>query len=393
MKISAEQALQRFMPTKGTGAFRTARKPPMLTKTLCNKLFVFEDYGNTIIAPNDDTLPPVLAEYATGKKTHPALKWWLGEYETEQMTAKIKKVSFKAPARAQEIINIEPLLGGIKWGQRAPWWNRLIFPHPTKEGSRCYCVTGCAPTAVAMVLYYFAKQGKKRGCLATKAYTTIRYKYSVAAKASVELFDWANMTDGKPTTAKGKNAVATLMEYCGKALQADYGYNSTSTPMARVAPTLKEYFGMGDARRLQNLSNAALKAAIIDELKQEHPVIMCGSGNSECHCFVCDGYRSSDDMFHFNWGYEGDGDGWFKLTALNPNTHDFSNSKNAIVGLTPYLLGDVNGDGRINMSDVTATINATNKGEYDRQMDVNSDGKVDKKDTQQIIDTILGKKQ
>lgn len=334
----------------------------------------------------------VLAEYTIGKKTPPALKWWLGEYDTEQKTAKAKKVPFKAP-RAQEIINIEPLLGDIKWGQRAPWWNKLIFPHPTKEGSRCYCVTGCAPTAIAMVLYYFAKHGKRRGCLATKAYTTVRYKYSVTAKASVELFDWASMTDGKPTSTKGKNAVATLMEYCGKALQADYGYNSTSTPMARVAPTLKEYFGMGDARRLQNMGNAALKAAIIEELKLAHPVIMCGSGNGECHCFVCDGYRSSDDIFHFNWGFDGDGDGWFKLNALNPNTYDFSNSKNAIVGLTPYILGDVNGDGRINMSDVTATINATNKGEYERQMDVNSDGNVDERDTQQIINTILGKNQ
>ena len=331
----------------------------------------------------------VLAEY-TCKKVPPALKWWLGEYDTEQETARVK-TSFKAPARATEIVNIEPLLGNIKWGQRAPWWNNLKFPNPVKEGSMCYCVTGCVATAIGMVLYYFAKNGKRRGCLATKAYTTKKYKYSVSAKPSMEMFDWANMTDDKPTTKQGKSAVAVLMEYVGRTVKADYGYNATSAPMANVAPALKTYFGMGDARRLQNLSNATLKAAIIDELKQEHPVIMCGSGNSECHCFVCDGYRSSDDMFHFNWGYEGDGDGWFKLTALNPNTHDFSNSKNAIVGLTPYLLGDVNGDGRINMSDVTVTINAANKGEYDRQMDVNSDGKVDMKDAQAITDKILGK--
>ncbi len=392
MRLTPEQALQRILATEDTKALRVAKKPPTLSKTLRNRLYVFDNFGTTIVAPNRDDLPPILAEYDSGKET-PELRWWLAEYAAEMAAAVDGSVMAKAPAKAQEIVNIEPLLGGIKWGQRAPWWNKLIFPHPTKEGSRCYCVTGCAPTAVAMVLYYFAKQGKRRGCLATKAYTTIRYKYSVAAKAPVEMFDWANMTDTKPTTTKGKNAVATLMEYCGKALQADYGYNSTSTPMARVAPTLKEYFGMGDARRLQNLSNATLKAEIIAELKRGNPVIMCGSGNNECHCFVCDGYRSSDDMFHFNWGFDGDGDGWFKLTALNPSTHDFSSGKNAIVGLSPYILGDVNGDGRINMSDVTATINATNKGEYDRQMDVNSDGKVDKQDTQQIIDTILGKNQ
>lgn len=394
MKLTSEQALQRIIATKGTGAFRVAKKPPVLTKTLRNKLFVFDNFGTTIVAPNRDDLPPILAEYESGKET-PELKWWLAEYADEMAAAvgEEKQVIAKAPAKAPEIINIEPLLGGIKWGQRAPWWNKLIFPHPTKEGSRCYCVTGCAPTAMAMVLYYFAKQGKRRGCLATKAYTTTRYKYSVAAKALVEMFDWANMTDGKPTSTKGKNAVATLMEYCGKALQADYGYNSTSTPMARVAPTLKDYFGMGDARRLQNLSNAALKAEIIEELKKGHPVIMCGSGNGECHCFVCDGYRSSDDMFHFNWGFDGDGDGWFKLTALNPSTYDFSNSKNAIVGLNPYILGDVNGDGRINISDVTKVINDMNSGTYDRQSDVNSDGKVDKEDANQIINTILGKNQ
>ena len=332
----------------------------------------------------------VLAEYTIGKKTPPALKWWLGEYDSEQKTARAKEVPFKAP-RAQEIINIEPLLGGIKWGQRAPWWNKLIFPHPTKEGSRCYCVTGCAPTAIAMVLYYFAKKGKKRGCLATKAYTTTTYKYSVTAKPAMPMFDWDNMTDIKPTTTKGKNAAAVLMEYVGRTVKADYCYNATATPMRNVSPALKEYFGMGDARRLQNMSNAALKAEIIAELKKGNPVIMCGSGNGECHCFVCDGYRSSDDMFHFNWGYDGDGDGWFKLTALNPSTHDFSNSKNAIVGLSPHLLGDVNGDGRINMSDVTKIISVANSGEYDRAADLNSDGKVDIEDVNKEVDVILGK--
>ena len=399
MRISAEQALQRILETKGTGAFRVAKKPPTLSKTMRNKLYVFDNYGKTIVVPNRDDLPPILAEYDSGK-TPPELTWWLNEYADEMAAAvgEEKQVIAKAPAKAAAAINIEPLLGDISWGQKAPFWNNLKFPHPTKAGARCYCVTGCAPLAIGMVLYYFAKKGYRRGCLATKAYTTTKYKYSVTAMPSMPMFDWESMTDAKPTTTKGKAAVAKLMEYCGRSVKADYGYSATSAPMANVAPALRDYFGLGDARRLQNLSNAALKAEIIAELQKGNPVIMCGTGNnssgkSECHCFVCDGYRSSDDMLHFNFGWDGDGNGWFKFTALNPNTHDFSSGKNAIVGLTPYLLGDVNGDGRINMSDVTATINATNKGEYDRQMDVNSDGKVDKQDTQQIIDTILGKKQ
>lgn len=392
MKLTSEQALQRILGTKGTGAFRVAKKPPTLSKTLRNKLYVFDDFGKTIVAPNRDDLPPILAEYESGKET-PELKWWLNEYADEMAAAigEEKQVIAKAPAKAAAAINIEPLLGDISWGQKAPYWNNLKFPHPTKAGALCYCCTGCVATAIGMVLYDLAKNGYRRGCLATKAYTTTKYKYSVTAMPSMPMFDWASMTDTKPTTTKGKAAVAKLMEYCGRAVKADYGYSSTSAPMANVAPALRDFFGMGEARRLQNLSSATLKAEIINELQSGNPVIMCGSGNSECHCFICDGYRSSDDMFHFNWGWDGDVNGWFRLTALTPTTHNFSSSKNAIVGLTPTILGDVNGDGRINMSDVTAIINAKNKGEYDRQMDVNSDGKVDMKDAQAITDKILGK--
>lgn len=389
MKLTSQQALQRILATKGAGAFMVAKKPPTLLKTLRNKLFVFEDYGKTIIAPNRDDLPPILAEYDSDKET-PELKWWLNEYADEMAAAVDGSVIAKAPAKSPEVINIEPLLGDIGWGQKAPFWQNLKFPHPTKANTKVYCCTGCVATAIGMVLYHLSKKGYRRGCLPTKPYTTTKYKYSVTAMPAMEMFDWANMTDGKPTTTKGKAAVAKLMEYCGRAVKSDYGYSSTSAPMANVAPALRNFFGLGDARRLQNLSNAALKAEIIAELRKGNPVIMCGSGNSECHCFVCDGYRSSDDMFHFNFGWDGDGNGWFKLTALTPTTHNFSSSKNAIVGLAPYILGDVNNDGKINMSDVTAIINAKNKGEYDRQMDVNSDGKVDMKDAQAITDKILG---
>ena len=390
MKLTPQQALQRILSAKGTGAFRAAKKPPTLLKTMRNKLYVFDDFGKTIVAPNRDDLPPILAEYESGK-TAPELTWWLNEYADEMAAAVEESAMAKAPAKANEIINIEPLLGDIGWGQKAPYWQNLKFPHPTKAGALCYCCTGCVATAIGMVLYYLAKKGYRRGCLPTKPYTTTKYKYSVTAMPSMPMFDWQNMTDGKPTTTNGKAAVAKLMEYCGRSVKADFGYSATSAPMANVAPALRDFFGLGDARRLQNLSNATLKEEIIAELQKGNPVIMCGSGANECHCFVCDGYRSSDDMFHFNFGWDRYGNGWFKLTALTPTTHNFTTSKNAIVGLTPTICGDVNGDGRINMSDVTAIINATNKGEYDRQMDVNSDGKVDMKDAQAITDKILGK--
>lgn len=394
MKLTSEQALQRILLAKGTRAFRVAKKPPTLLKTLRNKLYLFEDSGKTIIAPNRDDLPPILAEYESGKKVSPELTWWLNEYADEMTSLKedtgVRKVNAIHLVSTEQVI-IEPLLGNIQWGQKAPFWNNLKYPI---NGKTYYCYVGCLATAIAQVLFYWYTKGVKRGCPPTKAYTTATNKYSVKALPGIALFDWESMTDAPPITSKGKKAVALLCQYVSAALQMDYTPYRSAAQMAHAAPVLKDYFGMGDAKRLEAryMTTAKFKAEIIAELQKGHPVVMCGqSDESGCHAFICDGYRSTDDLFHFNWGYNGSGDGWFALTALTPDGKDFTSRKNAIVGLTPHLLGDVNGDGRINMSDVTQVINAKNKGEYDRQMDINSDGKVDMKDAQAITDTILGK--
>ena len=395
MKLTSEQALQRILLAKGTRAFRVAKKPPTLLKTLRNKLYLFEDSGKTIIAPNRDDLPPILAEYESGKKVSPELTWWLNEYADEMASLKedtgVRKVNAIHLVSTEQVI-IEPLLGNIRWGQKAPYWNNLKYP---LNGKTYYCYVGCLATAIAQVLFYWYTKGVKRGCPPTKAYTTDTNKYAVAALPSMPMFDWESMTDASPTTSKGKKAVALLCQYVSAALQMDYTPYRSAAKMAKAAPVLKDYFGMGDAKRLEAryMTAAKFKAEIIAELQKGHPVVMCGSNAdaTSCHAFICDGYRSTDDLFHFNWGYNGSGDGWFALTTLTPDGKDFTSRKNAIVGLTPHLLGDVNGDGRINMSDVTKMINTAKAGEYDRAADINSDGKVDREDINKEINVILGK--
>ena len=49
----------------------------------------------------------------------------------------------------------------------------------------------------------------------------------------------------------------------------------------------------------------------------------------------------------------------------------------AVMNIEPtYILGDANGDGKINISDVVTVVNAANKGKVTKQSDINSDGKV-----------------
>jgi hypothetical protein len=62
------------------------------------------------------------------------------------------------------------------------------------------------------------------------------------------------------------------------------------------------------------------------------------------------------------------------------------------LGVTPGVSGDVNGDGRVNVSDVSALINMilglTTMDNY--RADVNGDGRVNVSDVSALINIILG---
>ncbi|MDE6638078.1 MAG: C10 family peptidase, partial [Muribaculaceae bacterium] len=71
------------------------------------------------------------------------------------------------------------------------------------------------------------------------------------------------------------------------------------------------------------------------------PVLYSGAGTAGGHQFVCDGY-SSDGFFHFNWGWGGLSNGYFLLTALNPDNlgvgggaGGFNTSQIATLGVRP----------------------------------------------------------
>ena len=396
MRLTPQQALDRLSSQSGKRRVKGDSPSLYLSMIIHGRLYAFSGGGRTIIAPNDDRLPAVLVDCSTipvRSKKSPELAWWLKEYASEMASMKedtgVRRVSaihLDAPA-----VVIEPMLGGIQWGQRGPWWNNLKYP---LNGKTYYCYVGCLATAISQLLFHWYQRGVKRGCPPTKAYTTKTNKYEVKALPGIAMFDWESMTDGTPTTSTGKKAVAQLCQYVSAALEMDYTPNWSGAKMAKAAPVLRDYFGMGDAKRLEAryMTSGTFKSEIIEELMKGHPVVMCGSSEeSGCHAFVCDGYRSTDDLFHFNWGYNGNGDGWFALTALTPDDMDFTSKKNAIVGLTPSYLGDVNGDGYINMSDVTEIIDTSIKGEYNSKADVNSDGKVDNDDANKVINHIIGK--
>lgn len=293
--------------------------------------YVFDngaDKGFTIVS-GDDELPEIVGYSAHGNSEHlmktEGCAAFLKAYQKfvaafTQGDAKARKIlaeqrALKADGRYQQP-KIDPLLGDIAWNQETPY-NKMC---PEYKGSEL-SATGCVATAMAQVMMYYKHPTELQATI--PAYTTATNKLKVNAISKGEEYDWNNMlptyTEGKYNTTQA-DAVAKLMFHCGAAVQMDYGDSSG----ALLRPEdMSTYFGY-DADLLQEVYRSVYTLAewkkILDrELEAKRPIIYGGVRSYERgHQFVCDG-SDGEGLYHINWGWSGDSDGYFDITLLDPD--------------------------------------------------------------------------
>ena len=248
---------------------------------------------------------------------------------------------------------VNPLIT-TKWDQ-SPYYNDLC-PYDNYYGQRT--VTGCVATAMAQVVKYYNHPAVGTG---SHSYSTSSYGTLYANFGGTQ-YDWNNMPNqlSSSSSSTQKQAIATLMYHMGVSVEMSYGVAATGGSGAYVISSytngehcseyaLKHYFGYkttAHGEMKNNYSDSQWKNMVKTELNASRPLIYAGFGNGG-HCFVCAGY-DNNDRFYFNWGWSGQNDGYFSLSALNPGSggagggsYSFTNNQQAIFGLEP----DPNGGG------------------------------------------------
>ena len=130
--------------------------------------------------------------------------------------------------------------------------------------------------------------------------------------------------------------VSKLMRYCGQSVKMDYSPNGSSA--SALSEVFVDYFRYSPgARKLFRFdySYSQWESCILYELRANRPVMYGGKKHSGGHAFVCDGY-DGNGYYHFNWGWRGNGDGYFSLTSLNPNASGIGSA----IGNDGYIIGN-----------------------------------------------------
>ena len=322
-------------------------------------LYIFNTSTNFVIVSGDDRAEEILA---IGDSPLPTDKFpanvqaWLDMYKNEldwliaNPDAKVQKISSASPPKAVTG-TYGPLLTAL-WDQEAPYWNQCKF---TYSGTTYQCLTGCPATSASMVLYYW--KWPKQAVPALPSYTAaleLSYWNSVnftyPALPSVT-FDWDNMKDtySNYTTAQG-NAVATLMRYVGQAEHMMYGTTAAGGSGIYTTDTqnivdMYVLFGY-DETTCRVISQSSYSTAnwanlLQTEMAEGRPVVytaVASSGGG--HAFNVDGYRSSDNKYHINFGWSGDGNNWCVMNSFSDGDgYTFNQGQQMVIGIQPKNMG------------------------------------------------------
>ena len=250
--------------------------------------------------------------------------------------------STMTPRRAKADIGsiiIGPLLT-TTWNQWAPY--NCQCPESPDGYSATYggrCATGCYPTAIAQVMNYWKWPKESQGRL----FDPVTGK-PTGEDFSGHVYDWDNMLDnyGYDYTYTNydsyndvqANAVGKLMADIGKAFGTSYG-TPTGSPTPFIYDPLIENFGYSpDIQEHRGATAAELISQLKAELDQQRPILYSGNSGTDPsgHALVCDGYTNAD-YFHFNYGWGGSSDGWFK----NALVAGFSNNSVIFTGIYPTI--------------------------------------------------------
>lgn len=297
----------------------------------------FSPEGWVLVAA-DDAITPILGYSPTGHfetKNQPVnVVGWLENYADE--IAKVIRlkdnVQHKGWKELDRVVSraatdkVSPLIQ-VTWNQSGAY-NKYC---PSDADGRA--VVGCV--AVAMAQAMSVAQWPERP-VGNYSYTSARYGNMYINYDKEPAYNWNAILSG----ANNKDDVARLLWHCGVAIDMDYGPDGSGTQTSYIPRALKRNFSYPESVTYYSRSGYSgdWKMLIVNELQAGRAVCYSGADLKKGygHCFNLDGY-DGNTMFHVNWGWGGQNDGYFPLDGLKDATMDmdYTAQQGVVVGIRP----------------------------------------------------------
>ena len=274
--------------------------------------YVFNDDTGKgfVVVAGDDKMGEVLAYSHEASidmaNLNPEARYLFDSYrQVYEKLGKNKGLTTRAKTATKATDDVQPMLKS-KWGQDYPYSKQTQY------------VTGCVATAVAQVMYYhrWPAQGKGQESYKVTFDNTVR-----SADFTKSHYDWDNMLpdyNRRNVTTKQEDAVALLMNDVGIATNMQYTDRVSGTQSYMAERALRNHFDYDAALVTRaNEGDDNFIEIVKKELRNGFPLYISGdSKTGGGHAWVCDGF-DKEDMFHMNFGWNGQADGYYSLATLS----------------------------------------------------------------------------
>ncbi len=353
----ARQLAAQFMQKKGLQLKGEPRRAPGVSGTGSNEaqpLYIFNTDGakGFVIVAGDDRADAILGYSTEGSYDEQNLpdnfRYYL-QLLSSNMQALMASDATATTRRAVETHDaIAPLIK-TKWDQGSATAAGYIYNTACPIHTLKHCLTGCVATAGAQIMYYYRYPESTTG---VDGYQVDGQYLDINADTKKGLpettFNWDIMKLSYNDADQGTESqqeVAKLMVYAGFAAQMNYGLGGSGADSRVLADGMVKYFDY-NPNTWQYVSRSDYSVRdwdnmMYNELANRRPIIYSGQSKvGGGHAFICDGY-DGEGLYHFNWGWGGQNNGYFKLAATNPYAGDgtqrdgFVNDIDAVIGLQP----------------------------------------------------------
>lgn len=226
--------------------------------------------------------------------------------------------------------SIKPLLT-CHWHQKSPF-NDLA---PVISDGNVKTVAGCVAIAAAQIAYYWRKDNPEYTLKDTPVYPygAAPVTYSIP-KGSPN--NWELMKDSytKEDNQESKYAAAQLCYVLGTTSYLNYA-SSTGGSINDASNSLySQYNILSEYTSKAKLTQQQWDSLIYQNLEKGRP-ILCAGNDGGGHAFVLDGYDSQNNLYHFNFGWGGSGDGYYPIDDSETAMGGYNKNQAVVYNIQP----------------------------------------------------------
>ena len=208
-------------------------------------------------------------------------------------------------------------------------YNKFCPPRNTEFDNKGY--VGCSAVAMGQIMWYW--QWPHTSIVPKSVDDQNNY----STEETLQLYDWELMTNKITNTTPIEQAdmVAIFLRDCAFAVQSEFSYDGTSSNITKTKNALENIFSYNVNKHYKKKGTLFWKKKLRKEINNGRPIYYRGRSSSG-HAFVVDGYSATDkNLFHINWGWRGDHNGYFYLDNLTPEGHNYNSAQAALFGIEP----------------------------------------------------------